>query len=204
MNFLFDIGKVLLDFDFETSLARLLPEDVEHPRQRLERLLERKDELESGRIEADAFVAWALDVMGSEASHEEFREAWCRIFTPIEPMWQRVRELKAAGHKLVLFSNTNAIHLPWIYETFPEFELFDGAVISFEVGHIKPQPEIYAHAIEEHGMRPEQTLYIDDLSENVEAGRAAGFRSWQYDLTQHSQFEEWLDAQLQATSIKHS
>ncbi|MDX1679520.1 MAG: HAD family phosphatase [Akkermansiaceae bacterium] len=199
MNFLFDIGRVLLDFDFEASLASLLPEGVGNPRERLERLLERKDELESGRIDADDYVSWALGVMGSEASPEEFRKAWCNIFTPNEPMWQQVRELEAAGHKLVLFSNINAIHVPWIYEAFPQFELFHGAVMSFEVGHIKPQPEIYAHALENHGLKADQTLYIDDLPENVEAGRAAGLRSWQYDLHKHAEFEQWLESQLQET-----
>lgn len=79
--------------------------------------------------------------------------------------------------------------------------LFDGAVMSFEVGHIKPQPEIYAHAIEKYEMLPEQTLYIDDLAENVEAGRAAGFTSWQYELHNHPAFEQWLDKTLKQRSI---
>jgi len=197
MNFLFDIGRVLLDFDFERSLSRLLPEGVEQPRERLRRLLERKDELESGQVEADDYITWALEVMGSEATHEQFREAWCDIFTVNEPMWRRVRQLKAAGHKLVLFSNINAIHVPWIYEAYPEMDLFDGAVMSFEVGCIKPQPEIYRHAIEAHDMQPAQTLYIDDLEENVAAGRAAGFTSWQYELNNHAAFEQWLDKMLQ-------
>ncbi len=201
MNFLFDIGRVLLDFDFVASLSKLLPAEVDRPRERLELLLERKDELESGRIDPEDYVAWALGVMGSTASHEEFRRAWCDIFTPNEPMWQRVRQLKADGHKLVLFSNINAIHVPWIYEAHPQFKLFDGAVMSFEVGLIKPQPGIYAHAIEEHAMTPSETLYIDDMPENIAAGRAAGFRSWRYEIHNHAAFEQWLDKTLQQPSI---
>ena len=42
MNFLFDIGRVLLDFDFESSLATLLPDGVDDPHERLQRLLARK------------------------------------------------------------------------------------------------------------------------------------------------------------------
>ena len=45
MNFLYDIGRVLLDFDFESSLSRLLPAGIANPRERLERLLARKDDL---------------------------------------------------------------------------------------------------------------------------------------------------------------
>lgn len=196
MNFLFDIGRVLLDFDYETSLTKLLPDGVDQPRQRLERLLVRKDEFESGAIEADSYMDWALNTLESEATHEQFITAWRDIFTPNEPMWARVRQLHADGHRMVLFSNINALHVPWIFETWPEFDLFDGGVLSFEVGKIKPHPEIYHYAIEHHGMVPRETLYIDDLPDNIEAGRAAGFTSWQYELHNHTAFEQWLDKAL--------
>ena len=46
-----DIGRVLLDFDFESSLARLLPPGTPDPHGAAQRLLERKDEFETGRID---------------------------------------------------------------------------------------------------------------------------------------------------------
>ena len=192
MNFLYDIGRVLLDFDFESSLSRLLPTDCANPRARLERLLERKDEFEAGRIEADAYIEWALCVLGSAASADEFCAAWRNIFTPNEPMWKCVRQLAAKGHRLILFSNTNWIHCPWIFENYPEFDVFEAAVLSCEVGAIKPQAEIYTHAFETHGLDPGSTLYIDDLPENIAAGRAHGLHCWQYDLRDHASFEKWL------------
>lgn len=192
MNFLYDIGRVLLDFDFESSLSRLLPADCADPRERLERLLERKDEFEAGAIEVDPYINWALGVMGSTATSGEFRDAWRSIFTPNEPMWKCVRELAAKGHRLILFSNTNAIHCPWIFENYPEFSLFEGAVLSYEVGSIKPDAGIYTHALEMHGLDPAATLYIDDLPENIATGRAFGLHCWQYDLRDHASFEEWL------------
>ncbi len=192
MTFLYDIGRVLLDFDFEGSLTRLLPAGCTDPQQRLSRLLERKDEFESGAIDPHDYTRWALDVLGSGATVEEFREAWQRIFTPNEPMWRRVRELSAAGHRLILFSNTNAIHCPWVFAEFPEFSLFDHAVLSFEVGAIKPQPAIYQHAVDIHSLVPRETLYIDDLPENIATGREFGFHCHQYDLGRHGDFEQWL------------
>ena len=198
MNFLFDIGRVLLDFDFESSLVKLLPEGIENPQERLRRLLERKDEFEAGRIEIDDYIEWALGVMESNATHEEFCHAWRNIFTPNEPMWQRVSQLVADDHRLILFSNVSGLHVPWIYEAYPRFECFHGAVMSFQTGFIKPQAEIYEHALREYELDPDQTLYIDDLPENVEAGRAAGLRAWQYDLKDHAAFEAWLDEALNA------
>ncbi|MCX6874968.1 MAG: HAD family phosphatase [Verrucomicrobia bacterium] len=192
MTFLFDIGRVLLDFDFETSLARLLPPGTADPQARLAVLLERKDEFETGAIAPDAYIAWALEVLGSGASHAEFRHAWCHIFTPNVPMWQTVRMLAAAGHRLILLSNTNALHCPWVFGFFPDFALFHAAVLSFEVGAVKPQPAIYQHAIATHRLDPATTLFIDDLAANIAAGLAHGLRCFQYDQANHAAFQQWL------------
>ena len=201
MTFLFDIGRVLLDFQFEPSLTRLLPPGTPDAPARLTRLLERKDEFETGAIDVETYVTWALGVLGSSASPSEFHHAWQQIFTPNEPMWECVRKLSADGHRLILFSNINAIHYPWIFEEFPQFSVFDAGVISFIAGSIKPHPEIYQYAIDNHGLDPATTLYIDDLPENIATGRELGFRSWQYDLNDHAAFESWLTTELSESTI---
>jgi putative hydrolase of the HAD superfamily len=192
MTFLYDIGRVLLDFDFESSLARLLPPDCTDPQERLGHLLDRKDDFEAGAIKEDDYIEWALGIIGSQATHDEFRHAWQCIFTPNDPMWENVRRLSSGGHRLILFSNTNAIHCPWLFETYREFSLFDSAVLSFEIGAIKPHPPIYQHAVDVHDLDPSTTLYIDDLPDNIATGRAFGFHCHQYDLKNHSAFEQWL------------
>jgi putative hydrolase of the HAD superfamily len=192
MTFLYDIGRVLLDFDFEGSLTRILPPDCPNPRERLSHLLDRKDEFEAGAINPDDYINWALGVLGSHVSHAEFRDAWQQIFTPNLPMWDRVKQLNATGHQLILFSNTNSIHCPWVFETYPDFSLFHGAVLSFEVGANKPHPQIYQSAVDTHSLVPESTLYIDDLPENIATGREFGFHCFQYDLKDHAAFDQWL------------
>jgi putative hydrolase of the HAD superfamily len=198
VTFLIDIGRVLLDFDFESSLSRLLPANTTNPAERLHRLLERKDEFETGKIPVNDYIDWALGVLGSNASPDEFRHAWQQIFTPNEPMWRCVRQWAADGHRLILFSNINGIHCPWIFTNFPEFALFDDGVLSYETGFIKPQPEIYHYAIDHHGLIPAETLYIDDLPQNIATGRDIGFRCWQYDLHDHAAFETWLASNLKS------
>lgn len=192
MTFLFDLGRVLLDFNFEPSLERLFPPGTPDSAARMERLMERKDEFEAGRIDVESYVTWALDVLDTDATPEEFRHAWQQIFTRNEPMWECVRKLAADGHRLIIFSNTNAIHCPWVFEEFPEFSLFPEAVLSYQTGFVKPDPEIYHYAIREHGLVPEETLYIDDLPQNIATGRELGFRTWQYDMKDHAAFETWL------------
>lgn len=196
MTFLFDIGRVLLDFDFETSLATLLPEGTTDAKDRLARLIERKDEFEAGKLDTETYIDWALGVMESKATHDDFLHAWRNIFTPNGPMWECARKLAEDGHRLVLFSNINPIHSPWIFEAFPAFSVFHGAVMSFEAGFIKPDEAIYKHAIAAYGLVPERTIYIDDLPANIATGKKMGFRSWQYDLYDHPAFEAWLKVQM--------
>jgi putative hydrolase of the HAD superfamily len=69
-------------------------------------------------------------------------------------------------------------------------------VLSYQVGAIKPEEAIYRHAIEHHGLRPEETRYIDDLPANIATGERLGFRCWQYELQDHASFEAWLARQL--------
>lgn len=201
-DFLFDIGKVLLDFDFVPSLSRLLPGDHPNPTASLTKLLDKKDEFEAGRISMDDYTAWAIGILGTDTTPEQFHHAWRNIFIPNLPMWDTARMLSSQGHRLILFSNTNAIHCPWVFGAYPDFSIFHGSILSFEVDSIKPHPEIYQHAIDKYSLIPENTLYIDDLPANIATGNDFGFRTHQYDLTNHAAFEHWLSQQL--SSLKTS
>jgi putative hydrolase of the HAD superfamily len=196
-SFLFDIGNVLLHVDFETSLRRLFPNPPPDLPLRFARLLKHKDELETGRTSPEAFLDKAVEILGFSGSREEFLTAWLDVFAPNEPMWRTVEELSGAGHRLILFSNTNALHMDDALKRYePVFSHFPEAVFSHEVGSMKPDEPIYRHAIEALGLVPEQTIYIDDLAENIESGRRFGFRVWRYDPARHEEFLDWLREQL--------
>jgi len=203
MTFLYDIGKVLLDFDFERSLRRLLPEPTPRSMAGIEALLAVKDDFEGGAIALDDYLELALDRLGPGVTREDFIAAWRDIFTPNLPMWRVVERLRAEGHRLILFSNTNPIHWPWVAEAYDIFSHFDDAVISYEAGSVKPTEAIYRHAIERHQLDPARTLYIDDLPANVATGRALGFVTHQYDVADHPAFESWLARHLPPDSPQH-
>lgn len=192
MTFLFDIGNVLLRFDYKEALLNLIPPTAGDPDVLLKNLEEKRHDLECGHIALEEFIPWALATLKSPASPADFIAAWRAIFSPIEANWQLARELHAKGHRLILFSNINAIHSPWIYEAYEIFSLFHGAVMSFEIGHMKPHPQFYQHAIEHHQLVPSETIYIDDLPANIATGREFGFHCHQYDPDSHADLEAFL------------
>lgn len=190
---LIDIGNVILLLDFETSLSRLVPEELADPAGRIQSLLEKKNELESGEIKDADFVAWASRKLQFTGTTTEFLAAWNDIFSLNTAMADTLRGLKARGVQLILLSNTNQMHVDHFTKAYPEvFDLFDGAVYSHLVGMNKPDPRIYEHAIREHNLEPAHTLYIDDLPENITTGLQLGLKAWRYNHEAHEALTRWI------------
>lgn len=192
MDFLFDIGNVIVHVDFISSLKRLMPESIDQPDDRLHELLERKDEFEAGRIPPGDYFPWAAQTIGFTGEHETFMKAWVDIFSPNLPMHEAIHSLYAAKHRLFLFSNINEPHIQFLRSHYPVFACFTGGIYSYQTGHIKPENEIYQHAIDKYQLTPEKTGYIDDLPANIEGGKLAGFQCHQYHASAHGDFLDWL------------
>ena len=90
---------------------------------------------------------------------------------PDEPMIEAVKTAKRSGIKTGLISNSWGKGR-YDREAFPE--MFDGVVISGEVGLYKPEPEIYRLGAEKVGLTPEDCVFVDDLKENVAGAEAVG------------------------------
>ncbi|MBK1854695.1 HAD family phosphatase [Verrucomicrobiaceae bacterium 5K15] len=192
MDFLFDIGNVIIGVDFQPALSKLIPAEVSDPESRFNALIERKDDFEAGRIEPDEYFTWAAEKLGFQGTQEAFLSAWLDIFEPNTIMWSTIEKLHADGHRLILFSNINNPHKDHLIQNHPIFEKFEGGVFSYQTGHIKPEPEIYQLTIDQWQLVPEQTAYIDDLPANIAAGQKAGFLCHQYDVARHDEFLSWL------------
>ncbi len=88
-----------------------------------------------------------------------------------ERMLAAVRAVRAAGVRTGLISNSMG---DTVYDRTTFAELFDGVVISGEVGLHKPQPEIFLLGAERAGAAPEECVFVDDLRENCEGAEAVG------------------------------
>ena len=90
---------------------------------------------------------------------------------PDEAMLAALRAARAAGIRTGLISNSMGAGR-YDRDSFPE--LFDGVVISGDVGLHKPQPEIFRLGCERVGLEPEACVFVDDLRENCEGAEAVG------------------------------
>jgi glucose-1-phosphatase len=190
---IFDIGNVLLRFDFNVALQKL----ARHCGPAVEvipGLIEpAKAAYEGGRISRTAFQSEVWALLGYGGSESEFVAAWEDIFTENQPMVDLVRQLHG-NLPLFLLSNTNDLHVDFIFRRYPYFHLFQDAVYSYRVRASKPEPAIFEIAARQFSVNPGRTLFIDDLLPNIEAARAAGFRAHHYHHGQHGALIEELQA----------
>ena len=80
----------------------------------------------------------------------------------------------ARRYRLVLLSNTNAIHYQALCQRYPLLDYFQHRVLSFEVKALKPEAKIFECAIEAAGCPPQQCFYTDDIAAYTEAARHLG------------------------------
>lgn len=195
--FLFDIGNVLLKFDFSIALRKIATHsDVSDPAQAVDCLDRVKGPYEAGQIDRAAFLRGAFDALGYHGTEADFIAALEDIFEVNEPMVALVDQL-AAKFPLYLLSNTNDIHHAFFTKRYPVFSQFRGGTFSHLAKASKPGHEIYQIACREHGLEPATTFFIDDLLPNIEAARALGFVAHHYHHAQH----EALGAQLKEAGV---
>ena len=190
--FLFDIGNVLVRFDYGRVFRRLEAMAGAERVAAAEPVIRGMGpDLESGRLTADAFVARAVDLLGPAVTAERFREVFNDIFTANEPMHTAV-ELLRGRVPLHLFSNTSELHERHLFEHFPVFGQFDGGFYSWRAGCMKPDEAFYHAALGTLGLPPEAIAYVDDLPDNAATGRRLGLVTHAYDPDRHDAFEEFL------------
>lgn len=193
--FIFDIGNVLLPFDFSVALRKLKEHsEVESLVEAIEPV---KFAYESGRIGRAEFVSKIRDVLNYTGSEAEFVEAWEDIFTENTPMLDLVRALKGR-YPLYLLSNTSDLHMDYVFRRYPVFNLFDDAVYSYLAKCFKPDRRIYEIALERFGLVASETVFIDDLKANIEAALELGFNAIHYDFRNHGE----LDAELRRLGVE--
>ncbi len=197
-GFLFDIGNVLLPFDFAPALARLRGQSSIQDEAAWERLLGHRSAYEGGRMDRAAFLAAARREIGFAGEDAELVKIWGDIFTPNPPMDALVERLAAAGYPLWLLSNTCDLHVEAFLARHAVFRHFRGAVYSHEERVMKPDAEIFRRAIARFGFTPSETIYVDDLAPNAAAAASLGFVALEYDRVRHAEFE----ARLRALGVK--
>ena len=184
-NIAFDLGGVVLALSFEQAVKRFEEIGLKDARQRLD-AFEQKGifgDLESGRITTEDFRREMSLLIGRELTAEECYHAWHGYvdYVPKRNL-DAILILRERGYQVCLLSNTNPFMMQWADKDFdgeghPISYFFDAMYLSYQCKVMKPHREIFEMMLKGQQAQPEETLFVDDGSRNVEAAAALGMRT---------------------------
>lgn len=201
-NILFDLGNVLIDVDIRRTLRAyktlipslsLIGQGGRNGGQ-ADRLIGKSNTIitvgdllgagesdlvakyQVGAISTDEFLNTILPACKLGTTRQDLINAWMAMLIGIpEARKQKLLDLHKQGYKLYVLSNINELHAEWTREQLKGIP-FEAMFFSNEIQMAKPDARCYEHVIRETGIVPEETLYIDDLPENIAAGQRARFQ----------------------------
>lgn len=186
---IFDIGNVLVDFDWEGFIHRMFP-----GREELIEELDsavwgngRWDRLDAGDDPEEVFAK----IIAQAPEHEsELRKVFENVGDtlkkrPATPVW--INELKSRGYKVLYLSNYSHYVMSKNPDVLDFLPLMDGGVFSCDVKLIKPDRKIYECITEKYNLVPSECVFIDDIERNVKAAKDFGFNAFRFITPEQAQ-----------------
>ncbi len=183
-NIIFDLGNVLFHLNFSATFRYLkahvsAEKDVEHIFQEVIRGKE-FDLFNRGKITRQEFFRYVRQFLDKVIDEEDFWRGYSDIFIPNRRLIQTIPSLKEHFHLFIL-SNTDVAHMEYLFHKYPHFfKLFNDAVYSYEAGAMKPERQIFKFLLHKTGITASSSLFIDDLSHNIEVAQEMGFRTFHF------------------------
>jgi FMN phosphatase YigB (HAD superfamily) len=179
---LFDLGKVLIDFNFETGV-QALHASCSISRDRFEEVLWDETWIRSyerGEISTVQFHEYLCKTANLDMPLPHFRETWSSVFLPDLMVSEELLAALKRKYPLILVSNTNEAHFEFVRSKYRVVDYFEQHVLSYEVGSLKPDRKIFEYAIAAANRPAEALFFIDDREENIIAAGQLGIKAHQF------------------------
>lgn len=197
-NLLLDLGGVLYEIDIETTVRQY--DEMRLPGAPPVSFSKKSQhdwftKLDCGEIEIDEFAAGLKETYQLTGSIEEIKSIWMSLLIGVLPGRVETLQRLAPQYRLALLSNTSRYHRDYYApQCEPMFSLMQHLCYSFEMGVRKPGNEIYLRALDTLGWKAEETLFLDDSKNNIDAAAALGFQTaW---IQEHDDFHRALEPLL--------
>ncbi len=184
-NVIFDIGGVIIDYKKETYLDyfNFNPEVREIL---MTKVMFSKDwsKLAVGKITHQEFVKNAKEnfpKLSKEIDLMTDNHNYKFMMPPITATIELIKNLKKQGRKIFIISDTEENTIEYFTREIKNFEsLFDDVIYSCRVGMVKKNGDIFDYAIERFLIKPEETLFVDDVERNLVQAQARNIKTIQF------------------------
>ena len=181
MNFIFDVGDVLIQYKPLVYLKSLF-----------------SDETLVNKLNETIFKSpeW-LKMDEGKLSHKDGIEIFCKkepdlqkeihfvmdmknygkTLLPLHDTINLLPKIKESGHSIYYLSNMHTETKAFLLKNNEFFNLFDGGVFSCDINQRKPFPEIYRYLLNKYSLNPKTCIFFDDVQENIDAAEKEGIKS---------------------------
>jgi putative hydrolase of the HAD superfamily len=176
----FDLGKVIFDFDFEKVIKDYYKKTNIMPDFTSVSIMKLLEKYELGNIDSQKFFEQFAKESKFNGTYNEFKVLWNNIFTPIADMVEIIGSI-AKNYPLAALSNTNEMHFNYLIDRYPRiFMVFKKLFLSHEMHLRKPDENIYKAVIDYFNVEPSKIFFTDDIFENVEAASKLSIKAYQF------------------------
>ena len=171
---LFDLGRVLVNIDFE-AFPRALGL-VRNATNRTDEVSIEKmvAAYETGQMETKEFFDGLDNIFRHQYSRTQLVDAWNAIIGEENLSIVPIVEAIQKSYDTALLSNTNPSHIQKAMATSPMIRQIKKRFLSFEMGAMKPEPAVYRYVIRHLSVEPSSILFVDDIAENIRSAEQCG------------------------------
>jgi putative hydrolase of the HAD superfamily len=137
-------------------------------------------QFERGELTPEEFHKILMTSKEVDLSFEDFSEGWNAIYSEVYPEVQSALQKLSNRIFLAALTNTNELHRKvWIHEYAETLKYFNRLFISSQLGFRKPEDRAFKFVLEEYNVRPQETLFFDDVIENINKANDLGIHAVQ-------------------------
>ena len=179
MNIVFDLGGVIFNWQPD-AIIKSIYEDADTQDLIRKEIFQHPDwvELDRGTITLGLAIERGATRTGlSYKDIERVFEAVPQFLTPIETTIELIRDLTDTENRLFVLSNMHRASIAYLEQQHDIWGMFDGIVISSRIQMVKPDIQIYEYLLNVYQLEPAETIFIDDLRENLAAASSMGIQT---------------------------
>ena len=179
MNIVFDLGGVVFNWRPDTLVSRIFEDSKTQDLVRAD-IIEHADwvELDRGTLALDHAIDRGASRTGlPHRDVERLFNAVPQSLTPIQETIDLIRSIRNSHNKLFVLSNMHVASINYLEKKHQIWDMFDGIVISSRIKKVKPEIDIYEHLLTVHRLKAAETIFIDDMSENLAAASSLGIQT---------------------------
>lgn len=194
-NIIFDLGNTLIYFDFHyfyEGIAQLekkfdIKKFVKHiSDKKLDRALF------TGKINHKQYFKALKKKFNLKIGFKDFIRLYSDIFWENTQMLEFLEKLlEEKKYKVYLLSNTDSAHYNFIAHNYPLVKSIKNRILSYKINMVKPEKKIFKYVINKYGLKPEETILIDDMKDNILSASKCGIKTIHY--KSHKKFQKELN-----------